>query len=90
MIKEIKNVSIMKNCGTPYVGDIEINFQGGVINDTIYVSEMGLFRPYGVDTRVGLTYAEVEWLENKARELLYDRKHSCYFINLKSGKIQKC
>lgn len=72
MLKKITEVGIMKNRGTPYVGDIEINFQGGGFNDTIYVSELGSFRTYGVDTELQLTNAEVNWLRNKAYELLKD------------------
>ncbi len=89
MLREIKTVSLYstsKYGRVPDVGYVHVNFYGKNINDGCNVSELR----YGYGDEFKLTLAEIETLENLARNLYYNEPmYNTYEINLTTNKMKK-
>ncbi len=85
-VKTVTLFSISKYGRVPWVGDVHVNFYGKNINDGCHVSELR----YGYGAEFKLTLAEIETLENLARNLYYNEPmYNTYEINLTTNKMKK-
>ncbi|AKL96193.1 hypothetical protein CACET_c27480 [Clostridium aceticum] len=89
MLREIKTVSLYstsKYGRVPDAGYVHVNFQGKNINDGCYVNELR----YNYGSSFNLTSAEIESLEDLARNLYYNEpNYNCYEIDLVTKKLSK-
>ena len=89
MIKGVKTVELYKDDEYGEVkeyGDVNIHLYGDDVNDGCYVSEL---RTSLYEREFQLTSSERATVEKLAKELVADKKHYTYTLDLVKGTITK-